>query len=82
MLTAEKLCSEMTLEAKLNFNKYIHFPITSMKEIWVHERLLFELFIVTVNDKKYTIEYTIYIKLFKALNVEVVLVIIQIVINV
>ena len=53
-----------------------------MKEIWVHERLLFELFIFTVNDKKYTIEYTIYIKLFKALNVEVVLVIIQIVINV
>ena len=72
----------MTLETKLNFNKYIHFLITSMKEIWVNERLLFELFIVTVNDKKYTIEYTIYIKPFKALNVEVVLVIIQIVINV
>lgn len=53
---AEKLCKEMALEGKLNSNKHIHFLITPVKDICIYERLLFQLFIVTANDKKVTIE--------------------------
>ena len=42
----------MVVEGKLNCYKCIHFLITPMKEVWVYERLFFELFTVIVNDKK------------------------------
>ena len=51
-VNAEKLRSKMVVEGKLNCYKCIHFLITPMKEVWVYERLFFELFIVIVNDKK------------------------------
>ena len=46
----------MALEGKLNSNKHIHFLITPVKDICIYEGLFFQLFIVTANDKKVTIE--------------------------
>ena len=58
---AEKRRSEMVSKGKLNGNKYIHFHITPMKEIWVFERLFSELVTVKVNDKKCTVQSIQYI---------------------
>ena len=68
----------MAWKGGLNCNNYIHFLITP---IWVYERLLrfFKLFVVIVNDKKKAQHkmYNIDKNYFKALHVEVILVILQ-----
>ena len=45
LFNAEKCHSNLAQEGKLNCNKCIHFLIIPMKEIWLDERLFFELFI-------------------------------------
>ena len=46
---AEKLINGIE-KVKLSGNKYIHFLITPVEEIWIYERLFIEIVMVIVKD--------------------------------